>query len=124
MHKDEGASSAVCENEYAVCECFRKPVANPDDELRLYELAEQFKVFGDTTRVRILCALLQGEFCVNHLADRLNIGQSVVSHQLRLLRTSGLVRPRRDGKTVYYTLDDEHVKCILQIGLNHIAHKN
>ncbi|MDR3344765.1 MAG: metalloregulator ArsR/SmtB family transcription factor [Oscillospiraceae bacterium] len=105
------------------CDCFSRQIAEPGDELSLYELAELFKVFGDTTRVRILCTLLQGELCVNHLADRLGLGQSAVSHQLRLLRAAGLVRPRRDGKTIYYALDDDHVKCILQIGLTHLAHK-
>ncbi|MDR1805620.1 MAG: metalloregulator ArsR/SmtB family transcription factor [Clostridium sp.] len=105
------------------CDCFSHPIAEPADELRLYELAELFKVFGDTSRVRILCALLQGELCVNHLAELLGMGQSAVSHQLRLLRTAGLVRPRRDGKTIYYAPDDEHVKCILQIGLAHLEHK-
>jgi ArsR family transcriptional regulator len=94
-----------------------------EDEIALYELAELFKVFGDTTRVRILCALLAGDLCVNHLAETLGMGQSAVSHQLRILRSAGLVKPRRDGKTVYYALDDDHVKCIVQIGLIHLAHK-
>lgn len=89
----------------------------------LYDLSELFKVFGDSTRIRILTALLSGERCVLHLAEQLGMGQSAVSHQLRILRTSGLVRPRREGKTVYYSLDDDHVKEILGAGLEHILHR-
>lgn len=89
----------------------------------LYDLSELFKVFGDSTRIRILTALTAGEMCVLHIAEHLQMGQSAVSHQLRILRTSGLVRPRREGKTVYYSLDDEHVRLILEAGLDHILHK-
>ncbi len=89
----------------------------------LYDLSELFKVFGDSTRIRILTALTAGEMCVLHLAEHLNMGQSAVSHQLRILRSSGLVRPRREGKTVYYALDDDHVREILEAGLEHILHK-
>ena len=89
----------------------------------LYDLSELFKVFGDSTRIRILIALTAGEMCVLHLAEHLEMGQSAVSHQLRILRTSGLVRPRREGKTVYYSLDDEHVKEILESGLEHVIHR-
>lgn len=89
----------------------------------LYDLSELFKVFGDSTRIRILNTLLGGEKCVFHIAQYLGMGQSAISHQLRILRTAGLVRPRRDGKTIYYSLDDEHVKQILDAGLEHIMHK-
>ncbi len=94
----------------------------PDIEV-LYDLSEFFKVFGDSTRIRILVALTQGEICVQHLGEHLNMGSSAVSHQLRIMRTAGLVRPRREGKTVYYSLDDDHVKEILEDGLEHILHK-
>lgn len=94
----------------------------PDIEV-LYDLSELFKVFGDSTRIRILCALLDREMCVGDLAEVLDAGQSAVSHQLRILRTAGLVRPRREGKTIYYALDDEHVHTIFQAGLEHILHK-
>ena len=94
----------------------------PDIEV-LYDLSELFKVFGDSTRIRILTALTAGEKCVLHLAEHLEMGQSAVSHQLRILRTAGLVRPRRVGKTVYYSLDDEHVREILEAGLEHVLHK-
>ncbi len=90
----------------------------------LYDLSELFKVFGDSTRIRILTALTQREMCVLHLAEHLDMGSSAVSHQLRILRAAGLVRPRRDGKTVYYSLDDEHVKEILKDGLEHVIHKS
>ena len=89
----------------------------------LYDLSEFFKVFGDSTRIRIIAALMDGETCVYHLSEKLGLGQSAVSHQLRILRSAGLVRPRRDGKEVYYSLDDEHVEEIYNAGLAHIIHK-
>lgn len=93
------------------------------DTQTLYDLSELFKVFGDTTRIRIIAALLDGEKCVYNLSEALSMGQSAISHQLRILRSAGLVRPRRDGKTVYYSLDDEHIELIYNIGLAHINHK-
>lgn len=100
---------------------------NPDNrnvsEDDLYDLAELFKVFGDSTRIRIISALIDGELCVYHLSQRLSMGQSAISHQLRILRTAGLVRPRREGKEMYYSLDDEHVEQIFGAGLAHIIHK-
>ncbi len=104
-----------------ICEAINQS-AEPNIEV-LYDLSELFKVFGDSTRIRILTALTDGEMCVFHLAEHLGMGQSAVSHQLRILRTSGLVRPRREGKTVYYALDDEHVREILEAGLEHILHR-
>ena len=99
------------------------PRANVSDE-SLYDLAELFKVFGDSTRIRIISALMEGELCVYHLSEKLQVGQSAVSHQLRILRSAGLVRPRREGKEIYYSLDDEHVEEIYAAGLAHILHKN
>ncbi len=90
---------------------------------RLYDLAELFKMFGDSTRISILCALLDGELCVGDIAAALSMGQSAISHQLRLLKAAGLVRSRREGKTVYYALDDCHVNSIFKLGLEHISHK-
>lgn len=104
-----------------ICDAINQ-AEEPDIEV-LYDLSELFKVFGDSTRIRILTALTAGEMCVLHLAEHLNMGQSAVSHQLRILRSSGLVRPRREGKTVYYALDDDHVREILEAGLEHILHK-
>ncbi len=93
------------------------------DAQTLSNLAELFKVFGDTTRIRIIAALLDGEMCVYNLSEALEMGQSAISHQLRILRSAGLVRPRREGRTVYYSLDDEHIQLIYNIGLAHINHK-
>ncbi len=94
--------------------------ALPDDEI-LYDLAELFKVFGDTTRVKILYTLFESELCVNDIAQCLNMTPSAVSHQLRILKTSKLAKFRREGKTVYYSLDDDHVRSIIALGLEHIA---
>lgn len=114
---------SVTQNECQACGSRACPRANVNDET-LYDLAELFKVFGDSTRIRIISALMDGEMCVYHLSERLGAGQSAVSHQLRILRASGLVRPRREGKEIYYSLDDEHVEEIYSAGLAHILHKN
>jgi ArsR family transcriptional regulator len=92
----------------------------PNDE-DLFELADFFKVFGDTTRIKILTALAASELCVCDLAVLLNMTQSAVSHQLRLLKQARLVRYRKAGKIVYYTLDDDHVGTILAQGHQHLA---
>jgi ArsR family transcriptional regulator len=91
----------------------------PDIE-QLYDLAELFKVLGDSTRVRILSALSLGELCVNDLAEVLDMGQTAISHLLRLLRNARLVRTRRDGKSIFYTFADDHVKQIFEKGFEHI----
>ena len=91
----------------------------PPDEL-LYDLAELFKMFGDSTRVKILYALLQSELCVCDIAGLLDVTQSAVSHQLRVLKAAKLVKFRREGKTVYYSLADDHVIRILSQGMEHI----
>lgn len=85
----------------------------------LYEVAELFKLFGDTTRIRILCALFESEMCVCDIAYLLNMTVSSISHQLRMLKQSKLVKFRRDGKVVYYSLDDDHIKMIFDQGLIH-----
>ncbi len=90
----------------------------------LFSLAELFKVFGDTTRIRIMCALLENELCVCDISEILGMGQSAISHQLRLLRAAHLVRVRRDGKSAFYSLDDDHVKLIFEQGLNHVKEAN
>ena len=87
----------------------------------LFELSEFFKFFGDTTRIRIIEILLSGEISVNEIAEKLQLGQSAVSHQLRILRTAGLVKPRRVGRTVFYALDDDHVITMLAQGLTHVT---
>ena len=85
--------------------------------------AELFKMFGDPTRLKLLAALLGQEMCVCDLSELLGISQSAVSHQLRLLRTSRLVKNRREGKSVYYSLDDDHVSTILAKGMEHVRHQ-
>ena len=92
----------------------------PDEE-RLYDLAELFKVFGDSTRIRILYVLFESELCVCDIAELLNMSQSAISHQLRILKQARLVRARREGKTVYYFLADDHVRAIIGQGMEHIT---
>lgn len=91
----------------------------PGDET-LYDLAELFKVFGDSTRIKILYALFEAELCVCDISKLLGLTQSAVSHQLRVLKNSRLVKFRRDGKTVYYSLADGHVRKIIAQGMEHI----
>lgn len=109
------------------CECndIHEDIVNetkdkmPEDEM-LYDLAELFKVFGDTTRIKILYALFSSEMCVCDIANLLNMTQSAISHQLRVLKQARLVKFRKEGKTVYYSLDDSHISQIFNCGLNHI----
>lgn len=91
----------------------------PPDEI-LYDLAELFKMFGDSTRIKILYTLLQSELCVCDLSTVLGVSQSAVSHQLRVLKGGKLVKFRRDGKTVYYSLADDHVSRIIAQGMEHV----
>ena len=91
----------------------------PDEE-SLYDLAELFKVFGDTTRIRILYVLFEAEMCVCDIAQILNMTQSAISHQLRVLKQARLVRNRREGKQIYYSLADDHVRTIIGQGMDHI----
>lgn len=91
----------------------------PSDE-HLYDLAELFKVFGDSTRIKILYALFEAELCVCDIAQLLGITQSAVSHQLRVLKNARLAKPRREGKTVFYSLADDHVRRIIAQGMEHI----
>lgn len=91
----------------------------PADET-LYDLAELFKIFGDSTRIKILYALLESELCVCDIAKLMDVTQSAVSHQLRVLKASKLVKFRREGKVIYYSLADQHVMSILSQGMDHI----
>lgn len=91
----------------------------PADEY-LYDLAELFKVFGDSTRIKILYALFESDLCVGDMAQLLNISQSAVSHQLKILKDAKLVKFRREGKIIFYTLDDDHVRTILSMGMEHV----
>ncbi len=90
-------------------------------EERIYDLADLFKVFGDSTRIRILYLLIDGEKSVGEISDALSMNQSAVSHQLKTLKQSDLVKVRRDGKSMLYSLADDHVESILKIGMEHIS---
>ena len=90
------------------------------DETELYDLSELFKVFGDSTRIRILFVLFEAEVCVCDLAEALNMTQSSISHQLKILKQNKLVKSRREGKSVFYSLADDHVRTIISMGLEHI----
>lgn len=93
------------------------------EEDNLYDLAELFKVFGDSTRIKIIWALFESEMCVCDLAYLLNMTQSAISHQLRVLKAARLVRYRKSGKVVYYSLDDSHINQIFALGMEHIRER-
>ncbi len=101
----------------------KKVKLNMPQEERLYDLAELFKVFGDATRIKILYALFEEEMCVCDIAALLGMTQSAISHQLRVLKSAGLVKYRKEGKVAYYSLDDNHIENIFDQGFNHINHK-
>ncbi len=113
----------VCDFLHVHEDAVQQVLAELPDEERLYDLAELFRMFGDTTRIRILYLLFESELCVCDLAKLLGVTQSAVSHQLRALKDAKLVRFRRAGKTVFYTLDDDHVRSILALGMEHIMEK-
>lgn len=92
----------------------------PEEEL-LYDLAELYKVFGDSTRIKILYVLFESEMCVYDIARLLNMSQSAISHQLKVLKQNKLVRYRREGKIVFYSLSDDHVRTIIDQGMEHIS---
>jgi len=98
----------------------KKVLQDLPDEDTLYDLAELFKVFGDSTRIRILFALFESELCVCDISETLGMTQSAVSHQLQILRQSKLVKSRREGKSMFYSLADQHVVTIIAQGLDHI----
>lgn len=111
------ACSFLCVHEDVVAQVQR---SLPPEE-QLLRLAELFKVFGDGTRVRILYVLLEAEVCVCDLATLLGMQQSAVSHQLRILKQARLIKARRDGKTVFYSLADDHVATLLKQGMEHVC---
>ena len=94
----------------------------PEEEV-LYDLGDFFKILGDSTRIKILSALFQSEMCVCDIAALLGMTQSAISHQLRVLKQGRLVKHRKEGKVVYYSLDDDHIKHIVDQGLTHISEK-
>ena len=119
----------MAKNEF-VCDCnvihqevVENTIKKMADENILNKLAEFFKILGDTTRTKILYALDKNEMCVCDIANVLNMSKSSISHQLGTLRRSGIVKCRKDGKEVFYTLDDEHVKEVFEVGMEHIEHR-
>ena len=116
--KKEGTESCdfLCVHEDTVAQVR----AHLPEEDTLYDLTELFRVFGDSTRVRILYALFEAELCVCDIASLLGMTQSAISHQLRALKTARLVKSRREGRTVFYSLADDHVKTIIDQGLEHV----
>ena len=107
----------LCLDENGV-ETVRRQMPDEDD---LYDLAELYKVFGNSTRIKILYVLFSAELCVYDIARLLGMTQSAVSHQLRILKNNKLVKFRREGKTVFYALDDDHVRSILKLGMEHLG---
>lgn len=113
----------VCETHCVHMEKVEKAKDNVLSTDEVLGLSEIFKALGDGTRIKILHALLQQELCVCDIAEVVDISQSLVSHQLRILRNLRLVRFRKEGKNVYYSLDDEHIINLFSQGLAHIRHK-
>ena len=106
----------ICTHEDVV----KKVQQEMPDEDTLYDLSELFRIFGDSTRIRILYVLFEAEMCVCDIAKLLGMTQSAISHQLRALKNARLVKARRDGKTVFYSLADDHVKTIIDQGIEHV----
>ena len=94
-----------------------------DKQEALLKLAELFKILGDPTRLKIVELLLENEMCVNHIAGTMGMGQSAISHQLRVLRQARLVTYRKEGKTAYYSLNDDHVEGLVRMGMEHVSHQ-
>ena len=117
----ENKEVECCESCQTHGDIIEKVKVNMTDDSRLYDLADFFKVFGDPTRIRILCVLLQSEMCVCDLAELLKMSQSAISHQLRVLKQAKLVKNRREGKTVFYSLADGHIQTIISQGMEHIS---
>ena len=114
--EQEDKNEYLCVHEDTV----RKVLKEMPPEEDLYDLAELFKVFGDSTRIKILYALFAAELCVGDIAQLLGMSQTAVSHQLRVLRTNKLVKGRKDGKIVFYSLSDDHVRTIIDQGMEHV----
>lgn len=109
-----------CDENYTHEDLLKEVSSKMPEEEELYDLAELFKVFGDSTRIRILFVLFESEVCVCDLAKALNMTQSAISHQLRILKQAKLVKARREGKSVFYSLSDGHVRTIIAQGKEHI----
>lgn len=119
MNEEEKVPS--CEFRHVHEEKVHEISAVMPDENSLFDLAELYKIFGDSTRIKILYALFEAELCVCDIATLIGMSMSAVSHQLRILKQASLVKFRRDGKTVFYSLADDHVRSILGQGMEHIS---
>ena len=117
MYKNE---ALCCESTEIHRELLKIVEETMPQETELYDLAELFKVFGDSTRIRILFVLFEAEVCVCDLAEALHMTQSAISHQLRILKQNKLVKGRREGKSIFYSLADDHVRTIIAQGREHI----
>ena len=118
------------ERKELVCDCniiheeaVNIAIKNRPDDKELINLSELFKILGDLTRIKIIWTLDNNEMCVCDIANVLNMTKSSISHQLAILKNAGIVRYRKSGKEVYYTLDDEHINKLYEIGLEHIEHR-
>ena len=118
------------ERKELVCDCniihedaVNMAIKNRPDEKEVINLSELFKILGDLTRIKIIWTLDNNEMCVCDIANVLNMTKSSISHQLSILKNAGIVRYRKSGKEVYYTLDDEHINKLYEIGLEHIEHR-
>ena len=118
------------ESKELVCDCniihedaVNMAIKNRPDDKKLINLSELFKILGDLTRIKIIWTLDNNEMCVCDIANVLNMTKSSISHQLAILKNAGIVRYRKSGKEVYYTLDDEHINKLYEIGLEHIEHR-
>ncbi len=120
MTDKKDCTAECCEISCIHKNLLKKANAKMPNETEMYDLSELFKVFGDSTRIRILFVLFEEEVCVCDLAEQLNMTQSAISHQLRILKQNKLVKNRRDGKSIFYSLADDHVRTIIAMGLEHI----
>ena len=117
---EERYTAECCEFMHVHDEIVAKVEKSMPSEDTLYDLTELFRIFADSTRVRILYVLFVAEMCVCDIAKLLGMTQSAISHQLRALKNAKLVKSRRDGKTVFYSLADDHVRAIMEMGLEHV----
>ena len=117
----EGLSGQGNEYMFAHADTLKQIEEQMPDEDVLYDVCELFRLFGDSTRIRILCVLFESKLCVYDIAQFLSMSQSAVSHQLQALRSAKLIRARREGKAVFYSLADDHVRAIIEKGLEHVT---
>lgn len=121
---DNNNKKCLCEGQEIHRDLLNKVAEKLPCEEDIFDLAELFKIFGDSTRMKILYTLFESEMCVCDIALLIGASQSAVSHQLRLLKQANLIKPRRDGKTVFYSLADDHVRTIINNGMDHILEKH